>query len=208
MLADAFLIGRVRLWQLPLLLCTMASWVTLAAEDTYNCIPVQGGSSPTDPLHFDQVGSSQWPVSPPSANSINTPSAAENFYIVQKGDTLYAIMRKSGVPIEKLIVLNQLPSDNNLKAGQSLRLPDITSITQPWKQPETNAIQPFISTREMASTPNAGFSEALVDRYVVRVGDTLYAISRKTGVSIERLASLNQLAASNRINAGQQLRLR
>lgn len=46
--------------------------------------------------------------------------------------------------------------------------------------------------------------------YRVRKGDTLYKISRKTGVSVSRLAKLNRLYGSkkNHIEVGQRLRIR
>ncbi len=196
MVSDTFFSGWVGLGQPLLLICGMASGLALAAEGTYNCIPMQGRASSVDSLS---------PNALPPAPSINMPNAADNFYIVQKGGTLYAIMRKSGVPIENLVVLNQLSSVNNLKAGQSLRLSD---LTQPLKQSEVISAQPLTLPHEITPRANADASSTLVDRYVVRVGDTLYAISRKTGVSIERLVSLNQLESPNNLNAGRQLRLR
>lgn len=196
MVSDTFFRGRVRLGQSFLLICGMASGLALAAEGTYNCIPMQGGANSIESMSLNAL---------PPAPSVNMPNTADNFYIVQKGDTLYAIMRKSGVPIENLIVLNQLSSLNNLKAGQSLRLPD---LAQPLKQPEIIPAQPVTLPNEITSIANTDASSTLVDRYVVRVGDTLYAISRKTGVSIERLISLNQLDSPNSLNAGRQLRLR
>lgn len=196
MVSDTFFSGRVGLGQPFLLICGMASGLTLAAEGTYNCIPMQGGANSIESMSLNAL---------PPAPSVNMPNTADNFYIVQKGDTLYAIMRKSGVPIENLVVLNQLSSVNNLKAGQSLRLSD---LTQPLKQPEIISAQPLTLPHEITPRANADASSTLVDRYVVRVGDTLYAISRKTGVSIERLVSLNQLESPNSLNAGRQLRLR
>ncbi|SEA40142.1 LysM repeat-containing protein [Thiothrix caldifontis] len=207
MFADTFLIEKVRLGLSCLLICAMAGEVTLAAENTYNCIPMKGGASSISSMYLDQFHSNQLMVSPPTAAAVNAPSAADNFYIVQKGDTLYAIMRKSGVPIENLIVLNQLPSSHELKVGQTLKLPELANTALPRKPPEISSTQSWLLPREVTSTATSSSSEA-VDRYVVRVGDTLYAISRQTGVSIERLVSLNQLTASNSINAGQQLRLR
>ena len=206
MFVDTFLIDKARLGLSCLLICAMAGEVTLAAEDTYNCIPMKGDASSINSLYFDQFRANQSMVSPPTA-AVNAPSAADNLYIVQKGDTLYAIMRKSGIPIENLIVLNQLPSSHELKAGQALKLPELANTALPRKPSEISAAQSWLLPREVTSTTTGGSSEA-VDRYVVRVGDTLYAISRQTGVSIERLVSLNQLTASNNINAGQQLRLR
>ncbi len=209
MLADTFFIDSVRSGRSFLLICAMASGATWAAEGTYNCLPMKSSSSSTDAMYFEQFRSNPLTASPPTVPSVNMPSTTDNFYIVQKGDTLYAIMRKSGVPIENLIVLNQLSSLNNLKEGQPLKLPDLANIASPLKQSEVSSAQPLMLPREVTSPANMGSSSgAVVDRYVVRVGDTLYAISRQTGVSIERLVSLNQLATSNSISAGQQLRLR
>lgn len=46
------------------------------------------------------------------------------------------------------------------------------------------------------------------DFYIVEQGDTLYGISRKTKVSVEKLIELNNLSDSNAIQAGQELRIR
>lgn len=43
-------------------------------------------------------------------------------YTVQKGDTLYQVMRVTGVPVWQLIRLNNLPASREIKAGQVLRL--------------------------------------------------------------------------------------
>lgn len=46
------------------------------------------------------------------------------------------------------------------------------------------------------------------DFYIIEQGDTLYGISRKTKVSVEKLIELNNLSDSNAIQAGQELRIR
>ena len=43
-------------------------------------------------------------------------------YTVQAGDTVYAIMRKTGIPVPQLVSLNDLPAPYGVKAGQVLRL--------------------------------------------------------------------------------------
>ena len=43
-------------------------------------------------------------------------------YTVQAGDTVYAIMRKTGIPVPQLVRLNDLPAPYGVKAGQVLRL--------------------------------------------------------------------------------------
>lgn len=43
-------------------------------------------------------------------------------------------------------------------------------------------------------------------RYVVRKGDTLYGISRRTGVPVSRLAKLNRMRTSSTLRVGQRIR--
>jgi LysM repeat protein len=43
-------------------------------------------------------------------------------YKVQPGDTVYQVMRVTGVPVPEIIRLNQLPAPHGIKAGQVLRL--------------------------------------------------------------------------------------
>src|SRR5687768_6820601 len=50
-------------------------------------------------------------------------------------------------------------------------------------------------------------AEDTSDPYVVAVGDTLFSISRRSGVAVEELVALNTLADPNRLVAGQVLRL-
>lgn len=49
-------------------------------------------------------------------------SAYSSTYIVGHGITLYEVMRRTNVPVKKLIALNQLSPPYHLKAGQVLRL--------------------------------------------------------------------------------------
>jgi len=51
-------------------------------------------------------------------------TSADNghYFHVQKGHTVYAIMRSTGVPVEQIIKLNSLSKPYHLKSGQRLRL--------------------------------------------------------------------------------------
>lgn len=50
-----------------------------------------------------------------------TPVAAET-YVVQRGDGLYALSRRFGVPVQTLVELNELDNPNDLPVGKRLRL--------------------------------------------------------------------------------------
>ncbi len=63
----------------------------------------------------------------PSSTTIVTPSEddiinEENIYIVQRGDTLYSIARKFGIPVQDLRDANNLINDI-LSIGMSLTIP-------------------------------------------------------------------------------------
>ena len=44
--------------------------------------------------------------------------------------------------------------------------------------------------------------------YIVKYGDTLWAISRRFNTTVERLVALNNIANKNLINVGQKLRVK
>ena len=56
-------------------------------------------------------------------NNSEEVSPAEEYYIIQKGDTLYSISRKFNIPIDTLKQINSL-QDNSLSIGQKIYLTD------------------------------------------------------------------------------------
>jgi len=100
--------------------------------------------------------------------------------VVASGDTLYAISRRTKVPVDTLIETNRLEPPYLLVPGQRLRLPGGES-----------------------GEGREGEGRA----YVVREGDTLYAVSRCSGVPLAVLAHVNGLAPPYPIAPGQRLHL-
>ena len=98
-----------------------------------------------------------------------TPQAVDNdYYIVQKGDTLYSIANKYGVSVETLKNLNNLTT-NNLSIGQKLNIESVSK-----------------------------------DKYIVQKNDSLYAIANKYGVKVQDIVEANNLMSTN-IFVGQEL---
>lgn len=91
---------------------------------------------------------------------------AENEYVVQKGDNLYAIARKYGITVDELKRLNNLYS-NDLQVGQVLKISGTTS---------------------MGSSSGS--------TYIVKKGDSLYSIARKYNTTVSELKSLNNLTSN------------
>lgn len=119
-----------------------------------------------------------------AAGPIMSPSAATevaSYYIVQKGDTFYSIAKKYGLVVEQLMAAN-FTTSTKIIVGQKLAIPH---KTQPW----------------------SGNQEDLNARnYQVVKGDTLYSISKRTGVSIDSIKKMNNLT-SDLIMIGQVLTL-
>lgn len=106
-----------------------------------------------------------------------TPVDMENYYIVKKGDSLWAIASKYGISVDELKAVNNLKSDN-LSVGQLLKLPT---------KSEDN---------------NDGNTDEVI--YTVQKGDSLWAIASKYNVSVDDIKKANNLS-SNLLSIGQKL---
>ena len=97
-------------------------------------------------------------------------------YIVNKGDSLYSIAKKFNVKVDDLIKINNL-TNNTLSINQQLLIPQGKSLI-----------------------------EEVYSKYVVKLGDTLYSISNKYGISVDKLKEINNLT-SNVLYIGQVLNI-
>jgi cell wall-associated NlpC family hydrolase len=107
---------------------------------------------------------------------------ASSQYRVKNGDNLAKISKRVGVSIKALREANDLQGDA-LKIHQVLVIPTSTKTKV---------------TKARRSAP------AVTTTYVVTTGDTLYSISRKTGVSMSDLRTLNDIRG-NRLRVRQRL---
>ena len=111
-------------------------------------------------------------------SGIETPST-ETIYIVQKGDTLYSIALKYDTTPNAILNKNNL-TDSIITVGQMLVIPgDVESTGDDMDVTETNT-------------------------YMVQKGDSLYAIARTYGVSVDDIKNANGLT-SNTLTIGQVL---
>jgi LysM repeat protein len=110
---------------------------------------------------------------------------------------------------------NQLKAPYVIHVGQVLRIPDGVRSAAPAEPAaaETAAIQvaALDGSQIVDVRPAAGPVDAPPvppsDHYVVRRGDTLWAISQRTDVPLVDLAAANKIAAPYEVVAGQRLRL-
>lgn len=119
-------------------------------------------------------------------------------YRVKKGDSLYAIGRKTGLSVQELKRLNGLRSDA-LKPGQILFLGQNGGKTGN----KTSAVKSTVATSSAPrSTPAA--QTGATTTYKVKKGDSLYAIARRNGLSVAEIKRLNGLR-SDSLKPGQKL---
>jgi cell wall-associated NlpC family hydrolase len=109
---------------------------------------------------------------------------AEVQYKVKKGDTLAKIAKKNGVSVQSLRAANDLN-------GNALRLKQTLVIPKEGKK---------------LSVKTAKASSAKETCYVVKKGDTIYTVAKKTGVSVSDLKRINHLRAG-KVKKGQKLAL-
>ena len=139
--------------------------------------------------------------------SNETTTTTGNSYTVVSGDSLYAIARKTGTPIQELLSLNGLNLNSIIHPGQVLALSSKSAsaeIKQEESTPKEEKTSAETTNEETSSSTN---QPSTGGTYTVVSGDGLYAIARKTGTSIDDLLSLNGLSLSSTIYPGQVLTL-
>ena len=131
-----------------------------------------------------------------STRSEQASSTSAGSYTVVSGDGLYAIARKTGTNIQDLLSLNGLSLTSTIYPGQVLKLSSTSEVST--SDEETSSVE---------TASNEGQTASSAGSYTVVSGDSLYAIARKTGTSIQDLLSLNGLNLNSVIHPGQVLQL-
>ncbi|MCC6817761.1 MAG: LysM peptidoglycan-binding domain-containing protein [Bacteroidia bacterium] len=108
-----------------------------------------------------------------------TKEAIAEYHIVGEGETLYSISRLYGLTVEEMTALNNLTS-SQISVGQKLLVTKGANTT--------------------------GTNSTKIE-HVVKIGDTLYSISRKYGVSVENIKKINNLQTDS-LREGQILKIR
>lgn len=106
------------------------------------------------------------------------------FYTVQSGDTLWIISQKFQVSLHDVLSLNNLNQSSYIYVGQRLKIPSNKS-----------------TEGEKAT------DSSIYDYYTVKSGDTLWIISQKLGIVLDKLMALNNLNSKSIIYIGQKLKI-
>lgn len=115
-------------------------------------------------------------------------------YTVKSGDTVYSIAWRYELDPEEFADWNNLGSSKYVKSGQRLHTRKPKGFISSSKAESSYS-------RKIAYTPSKHYSN---QKWVeVRKGDTLYGISKSSGVTIDRLVQLNQLKKPYTLQPGQ-----
>jgi LysM repeat protein len=108
-------------------------------------------------------------------------------YVVEAGDTLWAISRAHGTTVQEIVALNGVRNPDLIHVGQELRLPGSVDDED----------------RTSTEAPAGGSQPGSTTSYRVKRGDTLYAIARAHGTTVSELVRINGIANPNLIRVGQ-----
>ena len=171
--------------------------------------------------------SDSWRIDGEKQTSVRAGTRTLTVY-VRAGDTLWAIAREYGTTVEAIARENRIVDPNRIFAGERLRITlpargsgeeiytvrrGDTPISIAGKFGVTlSALEDrnelergeTIYAGDKLSIPGAGMSGEF---YVVRPGDTLFYISRRTGVPIRTLVGINRIKDPDLIYAGEHLKL-
>lgn len=109
-------------------------------------------------------------------------------YSVQKGDTLSSIASSHGISWKHLAEFNNLSNPNQLKIGQELRIPESTgsavaSVSKKHTAPVSS--RPVVGSIKQGST------------YVIKKGDMLSSIAKRSGLTVNEIKVANSLTSDS-----------
>ncbi|MDJ0356957.1 LysM peptidoglycan-binding domain-containing protein [Paenarthrobacter sp. PH39-S1] len=122
------------------------------------------------------------PAAPATVTHAATPTAAVDSYTVQAGDTISAIAAAHSLGVSDVLSLNGLNAASIIRPGQSIKL-GAAAAAAPAASPSSSA------------------------NYLIKAGDTLSAIAAGNGVTVQALASANNLTMNSIIHPGQSIAL-
>lgn len=121
---------------------------------------------------------------------------ALQWYTVRRGETLSTIARKLRVNRTDLAEANYRKATSKVKVGQKLLIPRMPSAALLARAAAGGATTETNGAGAAARADPAGDEEIARLTYRVRAGDTLFAIARRHGTTVEQLKALNNLHSS------------
>ncbi len=133
-------------------------------------------------------------VTPTDAFFPDQPPDEACIYTVRTGDTLFRIALNNNTTVSAIQQANPNINPNVIRPGQEITLPDCNRTPTP--------IPPASGQTDVE---DGGISAGLETVHIVQSGDTLGAIARRYGVTVNAIVSRNNLSNPNQLSVGQQL---
>jgi len=126
-----------------------------------------------------------------------TKNEKSSLYTIEKGDTLYKIGKKVGVPWPQILEINPEIKINELQIGQTVQLPNKTSIGD----------KRVVSNSNSKSVPIKSNNKHSINEsyYYIRKGDTLWGLSQRLGTSVTAILRDNPGVNPKRLTIGSKI---
>lgn len=142
--------------------------------------------------------------------------AGDIVYTIKSGDTISALARRYGVSTISVLSANGLGWSSIIYPGQRITIPGTAPVASPEPPapapaPAPEPVEPPVEETPEPETPPEPEPEPAVPSqptsasYTIRSGDTITAIARKFGVSIQSILTANGLTYSSIIYTGHTL---
>ncbi len=129
----------------------------------------------------------------PTSVPVSTPTAPDNtHYVVQAGDTLWAIADRFGVALDTLVKANELLDPERLQPGQEIVIPIDSEVASENSSPQGASLQ---------EAANLGPQRS----HTVATGENLWSIAERYGTTVDEIATVNGLEPDGLLAIGQQL---
>ena len=130
------------------------------------------------------------------------PASAAVSHTVQPGETLWSIAAANNLTTRTVAAFNGLSENAQVVLGSSIKVPTVAEGASALAG--TAAPQ---ATAASAPATTASGAPAVLGSYVVRSGDTLGALARNAGVSLDSMAAANGLDPARPLLIGTVLKL-
>lgn len=195
------MVSPMKNWQIsPLKLCAVIGAGLLLSA----CSTLQSDQPeiiPDNELSTDSSTTYPVPSYDGSLESSTTSTSATpgNYYVVQRGDTIYAVASRYGRNYKDIASWNRLKAPYTLKQGQRLL------IASPNTDSYANTRTPVTPTGTNYSSVNNNTQAG--GYHTAQSGDTVYNIARRYQLSPQNLIAINALAPPYHLSVGQVIRL-
>ena len=139
-------------------------------------------------------------------------SADVETHVVQPGEDLWSISQKYGIRLASLKSKNRIRKDSELKPGMVLNLREprkrgeaipVVQVVDPEPTVKPVISEPVITP--VKEEPKVQPTQPSTIYHTVSQGETLFAISRKYGITVDELKRWNNIGSQNIITIGQKL---